>query len=62
LTPLATVADNLRWWEAKPRWDAEDVEKSFDELLESAWQDQEEAARVQKEWDELLQWDAETCQ
>ena len=38
------------------------VEKSFDELSERAQQDQEEAARVWKKWDELLQRDAETRQ
>ena len=40
----------------------EDAEKSFDELSERAWRDQEKAARVRKEWDKLLQRDAETHQ
>ena len=59
-TPLSTEADDLRRWEAEAHGDAELVEKSFDELSERARWDQEEAARVQKEQDELLQRDAET--
>ena len=62
MTPLTVEADNLRWREAEAHWDAEDTEKSFDELSERAWQDEEEAAKVQKEWDELLQHDTETRQ
>ena len=60
LTPLAVEADDLRRREAEACGDAELAEKSFDELSERAQWDQEEAARVQKERDELLQWDAET--
>ena len=60
MTPLAAEADNLRRREAKARRDVEDAKKSFEELSERAWRDQEEATRVQKEWDELLQQDAET--
>ena len=59
MTPLAAKADNLRWWEVEARRDVEDVKKSFDELSERAWRD-EEAARVRKELDELLQRDAKT--
>ena len=55
MTPLAAEADNLRRWEAEARWDVEDAKKSFDELTERARRDQEEATRVQKEHDELLQ-------
>ena len=62
LTPLATEADNLRRREAEADRDAELTEKSFDELSERVQLDQEEAAGVQKEWDELLQRDAETHQ
>ena len=62
LTPLATEVDNLRRREAEAHRDAEDAEKSFDELTERARWDQEEATRVQKERDELLQWDTETHQ
>ena len=54
MTPLAVEADNLRRREAKARQDAELAEKSFDELSERARWDEEEAARVRKEWDELL--------
>ena len=61
LTPLAAEANNLQRREAEVLWDAEDAEKSFDELSERARQDQEEATRVRKEWDELLQRDAEAC-
>ena len=60
LTPLAAEVDNLRRPEAEAHWDVDLVEKSFDELSERARWDQEEAARVQKEQDELLQRDAET--
>ena len=60
LTPLAAEVDNLRWWEAKARRDTDLAKKSFDELSERARRDQEEASRVQKEQDELLQRDAET--
>ena len=62
MTPLATEVDNLRRWEAKARRDAEDIEKSFGELSKRAQRDQEEATRVRKEQDELLQPDAETLQ
>ena len=62
MTPLAAEVDNLRRQEAKARRDAEDAEKSFDELSERARWDQEEATRMRKERDELLQWDAETHQ
>ena len=62
MTPLAMEAVNLRWWEAEAHRDAEDAEKSFDELSERARRNQEEATRVWKEWDELLQRDAETHQ
>ena len=62
MTPLAAEADDLRRQEAEAHVDAKLAEKSFDELSERARWDQEEAARVQKEQDELLQWDAETRQ
>ena len=60
MTPLAVEADDLQRREAKAHGDAELAKKSFDELSERAGQDEEEAARVRKEQDELLQRDAET--
>ena len=54
MTPLAAEADNLRRRAAEAHRDAKDTEKSFDELSERARQDEEEAARVWKERDELL--------
>ena len=62
LTPLAEEAARLRQREAEARWDAEDAEKEFQDLSARARQDEEEAARVQKEQDELLQRDAEARQ
>ena len=62
LTPLVVEANNLRRWAAEACQDAEDAKKSFDELSKRAWRDEEEAARVWKERDELLQWDTETRQ
>ena len=43
MTPLAAEANDLRRREAEARGDAELIEKSFDELSERAWWDQEEA-------------------
>lgn len=54
MTPLAAEADDLRQWEAEACGDVELTEKYFEGLSERAWRDQEEATRVQKEWDELL--------
>ena len=54
LTPLVEEAAGLPQWEAEVRRDAEDAEKSFDELSERARRDEEEAARLWKERDELL--------
>ena len=62
LTPWAEEAASLRQQEAEACRDIEDAEKSFDELSDREWRDEEEAARLQKEWDELLQRDAETRQ
>ena len=62
MTPHAIEVDNLRRWESEARRDTEDAEKSFDELTERAQQDQEEATRVWKEQDKLLQRDTETRQ
>ena len=62
MTPLDTEVDNLRCQEAKARRDMEDIEKSFGELSKRAQRDQEEATRVRKEQDELLQQNVETRQ
>ena len=62
LTPLAEEADNLRSWVAEARWDADEAKKAFKALLARSQKDDEEAARVRKERDELLQKDAETRQ
>ena len=53
MTPLASEADNLLQREAKAHRDAEDAKKSFEELSKRAWQDEEEAPKVQREQDEL---------
>ena len=62
MTPLTADVDNLQRREAEARRDAEDTEKYFDELSERPRWDEEEATRVQKEHDELLQRDVETRQ
>ena len=62
LTPLTEEADNLRSWVAEARQDADEAEKAFEALSVRSWKDDEEATRVRKEWDELLQRDAETRQ
>ena len=54
MTPLAAEVDILRRWEAEAHRDAEDAEKSFEELSERAWWDEKEVARVRKERNELL--------
>ena len=46
LTPLVEEAVGLWQREAEARQDAEDAEKSLDELSERARRDEEEAARV----------------
>jgi len=54
LTPLAVEADDLRWWEAESHQHVEDATGMLQDLAARAWQDAEEAARVQKQQDELL--------
>ena len=46
MTPLAEEAASLWLREAEACRDTEDVEKAFEELLERALRDEEEAARV----------------
>ena len=62
LTPLAEEADNLRSWVAKAHRDADKAEKAFEALSARSWRDNEEATKVRKERDELLQKDAKTFQ
>ena len=45
--------------EAKARRDVEEIHGMFEDLSVRVWQDEEAAARVQKEWDELLQKDVD---
>ena len=54
LTPLTKEAANLWLQVAKARRDAEKAEKAFKALSVRSWKDDEEAARVRKERDELL--------
>ena len=60
LTPLAKAAANLRSRVPEAHWDDDKSEKAFEALSARSWKDDEEAARVRKEWDELLHKDAET--
>ena len=62
LTPLTEEAANLQSRVAESRRDANEAEKAFEALLARSWKDDEEATRVRKERDELLQKDAETRQ
>ena len=62
LTPLAKEVDSLRLWEAKSRRHEEETKRAFEALSVRVRQDEEEAARVRRERDELLQRDAETRQ
>ena len=62
LTPLTEEAANLRSWVAEACRDADEAEKAFEALSARSHKDDEEADRVRKEWDELLQKDAETHQ
>ena len=62
LNPLAEEAANLRSWVDEARWDANEAKKAFEALSARSWKDDEEATRVRKEWDELLQKDAKTHQ
>ena len=54
LTPLTKEADNLWLRVAEAHWDADEAEKAFEALSVRSWRDDEEAAKVRKEWDELL--------
>jgi len=54
LTPLAEEADSLRLREAEAHRHVDEAERAFEALSVRERQDEEEAARVKKEWDELL--------
>ena len=54
LTPLAEEADSLRSWVAEACRHANEAEKAFKALSARSQRDDEEAAKVRKEWDELL--------
>ena len=54
LTPLTEEVVNLRSWMAKAHRDVDEAEKMFEALSARSWKDDEEAARVKKERDELL--------
>ena len=60
LTPLAEEAANLQSWVVEAHRDADESEKAFEALPTKSQKDDQEAARVRKERDELLQKDAET--
>ena len=62
LTPLAEEAANLRSRMVETHRDANEAEKVFEALSARSRKDNEEAARVRKEQDELLQKDTETHQ
>ena len=49
-------------WEAEARRDAEEIHMMFEDLSARVKQDEEAAARVQKEQDELLQKDTDASQ
>jgi len=59
LTPLTEEAINLRSRVAEAHRDADEAEKAFKALSVRSQKDDEEAAKVRKERDELLQKDAE---
>ena len=54
LTPLTKEVDSLRSRVAEAHRDANKAEKAFKALSARSWMDDEEAAKVKKEQDELL--------
>jgi pyrroloquinoline quinone (PQQ) biosynthesis protein C len=57
LTSDAEEAASLRAREVEARRDAHEAREKVLALLERARKDEEEAMTIQKEWDELFQWD-----
>ena len=62
MTPLAEEASGLWSWVAKAHRHADKAERAFKALSAISWRDDEEAAKVRKERDKLLEKDAETRQ
>ena len=62
LTPLAKEANGLRSWVAEAHRDTDKAEKAFEALSVRSHKDNEEATKVRKEDDELLQKNAKTRQ
>ena len=60
MTPLAEETASLWLREAKAHRHEDETEKVFEALSARVWQDEEEAARVRRERDQLFQRDAET--
>ena len=54
LTPLTEETANLRSWVAEAHRDADKAKKAFEALSVRSRKDDEEAARVRKEQDELF--------
>ena len=62
LTPLAKEVDSLWSWVVEARRHADEAERAFEALSARSQRDDEEATKVRKERDELLQKEAETYQ
>ena len=60
LTPLAEETDSLRLPVAKVCRHADEAERVFEALSVRSWKDNEEATKVRREQDELLQRTRET--
>ena len=54
LTPLTDKAGSLRSWVVEADWHADEAERAFEALSMRSQRDDEEAAKVRKERDELL--------
>ena len=54
LTPLTKEANGLRSWVSEAHRDTDKAEKAFEALSVRSQKDNEEAAKVRKERDELL--------
>ena len=60
LTPLAEEADGLWLWVVEAHRHIVEAKKAFEALSARSWRDEEEATKVRKEQDKLLQKDVET--